>query len=799
LLRPRPVDERVARRDIDVHRPAGPYLPGITTPPAIGGVLRLGGALQVPKRPLDAWDHWDDPYPHPFQRALAGLINLADAYLDKTPAAAHAELPGTAGPTTEPLADEVDPIITPPLYGRWHALTSRLLSEPDGTPIPAPADRNWVHRLNLDPRFRIAANFGTQIVQQRQEEFMAAAWEQVGGVLEANHLIRAAQLAREVGHALQEKHLPAPTTGFAAQADPLPSGRALRLTAPASPRVTLSGPDGVRAEVLAGAIAADVAVGFHVAGSRVAAAPVSPAMRRITRPGSRLMRNLPFAGEHPGADALLARMDADTGAVTAAAPKTTPAFVVTPDRLDEVLHPSPHVAGGATAHVAAAGDPVDHLPTNANFTLSVPEDDLPPPAPGGPDSKDAERFKGALKEIYQGWDAAAVGGATEPPGQLDVAGTTDVMLNGLRADQTVPRDLLSSVRLPDRLQPFAQRFIEAMAYPVIDLPMYRALRDGNSADAFVPNLNLVPPNSITLLKTDQEFIEAFLVGLNHEMARELLWREYPTDQRGSVFRQFWDPHVADPVPGESADERRERLYDITAIHTWDPASRLGDHDNRQTGPPPPPGTDTDELVLVIRGELLKKYPTAAIYAHKAAWSRNDAGQEDPSLERTLADLHDPDHPPPDLVRLPRYEAKVEPDIYLLGFDLTTAVALGDPPNDPGWFFVIKERPGDPRFGADVDERADVEVWNDLSWPAVDPGASGFIKLDPATVVDLLDLDDPGDTDNSDDQEKLEQHREDVYLPQWNSQLSSADIAYMLFQAPVLMGVHAQEMLPHEPV
>ena len=32
-----------------------------------------------------------------------------------------------------------------------------------------------------------------------------------------------------------------------------------------------------------------------------------------------------------------------------------------------------------------------------------------------------------------------------------------------------------------------------------------------------------------------------MVGLNHEFARKLLWREYPTDQRGSYFRQFWDP------------------------------------------------------------------------------------------------------------------------------------------------------------------------------------------------------------------------------------------------------------------
>ena len=41
------------------------------------------------------------------------------------------------------------------------------------------------------------------------------------------------------------------------------------------------------------------------------------------------------------------------------------------------------------------------------------------------------------------------------------------------------------------------------------------------------------------METNQRFIEAYMVGLNYEFARKLLWREYPTDQRGSYFRQFW--------------------------------------------------------------------------------------------------------------------------------------------------------------------------------------------------------------------------------------------------------------------
>ena len=72
-----------------------------------------------------------------------------------------------------------------------------------------------------------------------------------------------------------------------------------------------------------------------------------------------------------------------------------------------------------------------------------------------------------------------------------------------------------------------------MAYPVIDMPMYEPLKN-LSSELFLPNINLIEPNSITLLETNQRFIESYMVGLNHEFARELLWREYPTDQRGST-------------------------------------------------------------------------------------------------------------------------------------------------------------------------------------------------------------------------------------------------------------------------
>ena len=164
-----------------------------------------------------------------------------------------------------------------------------------------------------------------------------------------------------------------------------------------------------------------------------------------------------------------------------------------------------------------------------------------------------------------------------------------------------------------------------MAHPVFSEPMYRPLRD-ISSELLVPNLDLISNNTISLMVTNQRFIESYMVGLNHEMGCELLWREFPTDQRGSYFRQFWD--VGDAVnrsPGKTAAQIEEELLDITKLHTWDRTTSLGTHENR----PLPSGAEPGEsrLVLVIRGDLLKKYPTAVIYAQQAKWTKDDQGRD----------------------------------------------------------------------------------------------------------------------------------------------------------------------------
>jgi hypothetical protein len=109
----------------------------------------------------------------------------------------------------------------------------------------------------------------------------------------------------------------------------------------------------------------------------------------------------------------------------------------------------------------------------------------------------------------------------------------------------------------------------------------------------------------------------------------------------------------------------------------------------------------------------------------------------------------------------------------------------------GWFFVLKERPGDPRFGAEDDQLADLTLWDDISWSDVDPApVQGFVEVHQGSP-DIKLAAQPLDDANPD------QRREDLAMPDWSGSLSSADIAYILFRVPVLMAVHAQEMLPHD--
>ncbi len=830
LLKAQPADERVGRRDMDTQKP-GWNLDGLDPDGPLGGILKLGGALRVPDEvisDLDEFYKYEDwlktDYPQPVNEDIARFLNLADDYQK-------------AGANPQPIPDpdnppDPDPLITPPLYGRWHAAVNRLLTNANGTPASNP--KNWIHELNLDPRFRVPAGFGTKVIQDKQEEYMNAAWEQVGDVVKANHFIRLAQLSHE---ALFQWHVKQFQPLLMQQPDKL-----MLLSAPVQKRILVQN-----------------ATVFHqVKMSLVPPVAVSAQMRKMTRPRSRAVVKLPFAAKNIAPAAFVSRLNA--GEIVPAPPKTTPAGIQTEQILVDQTTPQPKpewlvnlvkkyawlplvtlglavllvvllllfmpaavwltlglaVAAGLVylyrkmneilkqlaqpeifTEQAQTPEQVDKAPLSPDFRITEPGETFRP-AKGNTDSTEAQRFKLALKEMFA-VDIAARSAAFQPPRQqLDLPAVATGTVTALHPDKTVPKLVLDRILLPDRIRiRFNPVFFDQiMEYPKFDIPMYDPLAK-LSDEYFLPNINLIEQNSITLLQTNQKFIEAYMVGINHEMSRELLWREYPTDQRGSYFRQFWDVSAYLPEEGEDPDTLQEKLKDIPELHKWLPTSKLGDHDNREVG-----GAKEEEVVLVIRGELLKKYPTAVIYAHKAKWQLKDNGDIDNTKERDLADIPDgmENKPPRDIVKTPLYSAKVDPDIYFFGFDLTSDIAKGGDgtkPEDidnPGWFFVIKERPGEPRFGLDIGgPNAVKHTWSDLAWEDAAPGLAegGFLQITNATGS--IGLTEPTDKTQAEYDEELLQYNEDKNV-HWRKEADAADLAYILYQVPVMVAVHAGEML-----
>ncbi|MFQ5636634.1 MAG: hypothetical protein ACE5IR_01400 [bacterium] len=878
LLEPKPVDSRVGLRDMDVQKP-GANIRGIVDADdaadeqKLGGILKLGGALRIPDifynedefEIVQKYRNWatlnhTQPYPHPFQKDLAAFINLTDSYEEKSAQQANSESGISEELTAEhpekeyDIGQNPDPLITAPLYARWHALTQRLLKTRDGSDV-APND-NWVHELNLDPRWRVAAGFGTKVVQENQEDYMKAAWEQVGAVLEANKKIRQAQLAKEVSWVWHQTHL-----------KPIKDKKPdkwLTLAAPLQKRVMHEG----------------VTVFHQVNQSKIPRAVLSAPMRKSLQPRGKLLKRLTFDANIT-ANNLVSRVN--EGAVSAALPREIPTGTNTLQDLSKTLKPdnvpdflsdllgkyawlkwiplilasiillllllfSPGgivvtigiavIAGLVYAYwrlnrwtkqIADANsvleenqtpESVDELRKSPDFRISTPDEDFTPTT-GEEDSVEAKRFKRALRDVNLMIQESARLGTTPEKPRLNLTAINQVVFATVHPDLTVPKWIWGHVVIPGRIsEQLKEEFVEAMAYPEIDLPMYKPLAE-TSAELFLPNINFIAQNSISLLETNQNFIESYLVGLNHEFARELLWREYPTDQRGSYFRQFWEARGFHDTEELSPVELKEKLRDIPPLHLWSKFSNLGDHDNRETE-----GENEEEVVLVIRGELLKKYPNAVIYAHRAVWKDEkgqpivdgDSGAIDVTKERDLRPLtpEEEANPPRHIIKSPLYEAKVEPDIYFFGFDLTVCEAKGgtgkeDEPvdarcaeegvtwDDPGWFFCIKERPGEPRFGLDIgngeniDAQGRIEVWNDLSWndlsPAVENG--GFIQITAATQS--ITADQPLEPEDS---EKQEQQDEDADIA-WHANMSSAELAYILYQVPVLVAVHASEMLPRD--
>ena len=661
-----------------------------------------------------------------------------------------ARSPAAARKATHALAT-----LAPPIYGRWHAAAET---------VPA-QEPHWLRELNLDPRNRIASAMGAFVVQDNQDDLMASAWEQAGEIARANQALRRAQMARQAGVSMYQRH-------FAS----LEPARLVQLTGPVQRRV-LNGKVTVRA---------------IVEGSCLPRSAVGPAFRRLLRPRGPLLRRIerrPATADEPARPPLFERLasgslsaspgvsvrggtvsiDAVSAALRerrptprlaeeAAALRELPAVASLRERLGERIERPPR---GSRAADEGFGDLTEQAVIDAPQQEFEPVSDTEPtrpPAEEPGDDPDASAFRAAAS-VHQ---AALIDTVSTPVGgceELIVSDAAAALIASLDPRTTVPARVMPRVRIEagawepdDPLEPI-------MAAPEFPQPMYVPLRD-LSQEWLLPGLDKVPQNTVTVLESNPRFIESYMVGLNHEMSAELLWREYPTDQRGTYFRQFWDLSGVVPQPTDEAG--REALKDIDPIHEWPGAKHLGDARAR--------GRSSDaRLVLLVRGELLKRYPKAVIYAVEGIWS----GQQRRPSTNKAKELY------------PLFQGSLDPDVTFLAFNLSEASARGSTASsgEPGWFFVFQQQPTEPRFGLDEASGHVVSkpsAWSELSWGHLVSNQGDFAQLRHAPVSgsrpEAWSFGDAPDA-------------------KWGSKGQSAHIAQIALQRPVRVAIHADDMLP----
>lgn len=624
----------------------------------------IGGALKT---------EYTSNYPFTstdFETALEDLLNLQEEQSDGTVTA-------------------TDPIVTPDLYGRWHAAEQKV-----------PTADGWVRTLNLDPGLRAAAGLGARVVREHQDRFMEFAWEQAGQIIEANRAIGFAELAAEATGSMYERHLKSQ-----------PDGRLLTMTSSLHRTQTLGN--------LSMKVIAD--------NSKMHSSTFSPTLHRILRPNGK------FRKRFDGLDLELVQ-NTSNGTVALNLPKT----VIDSGTATAVFHSNADIEVLATENPAnlnseASDNPFIALRAHLDeYTEAGPKDDL------------------LLSPLRAG------------------------LLEVMDPEKAIVAPLAARLQLESNMVgPSATTLKPVMAHPIFPLPTYPYLNE-ISADFIIPNIAQIPDNSMTLMVPNLEFIEAFMVGMNHEMSRELLWREYPTDQRGTYFRHFWDktdnPEVLNTGTSLASD-----AYDIDPIDTWAVTSALGSHEIEPLGGQSVPVGGSPKVFLLVRGELLRKYPDAIIYAQKAVWQNGVGGSPDLSAPRQLDTSGAADS-----ILFPHFKASAGNDVAFFAFDLTVAEAKGaQTVSDPGWFFVIRERAGKTRFGLDVATAysgSAATSWSDLTWGHL----SG-----PASFTDMqnISLANPNADANT-----LTGNNMAVWAN------SSADMANILFQDPVLIAYHATDML-----
>ncbi|MFZ3165987.1 MAG: hypothetical protein WA130_00115 [Candidatus Methanoperedens sp.] len=569
-------------------------------------------------------------------------------------------------------------------------------------------EKTWIHQLNRNPAYRAVSGLGTKVFRKYQDLYLHKAWEQLESIVEANKIIDSANTSLAICQLLYEKNI---------------------FKLPFEEMIAFAGPVHVKSKVMnANDTISTLFQAFKM--SCFNGSVYSGAFRRLTSRRGSFRRKLEQNGS---------RLDLDT-LKKVLIERTSSPFTLLDDKY----------------HILVINRPTD-------FTFHHYFDDRRP-------LDESQDFDHA----FNSFAAMLENPPAKEPCEKDIHHS---LLENINPSLTITRLLSKTLNMPE-----ANWFNDplkikaALAYPDFEDPMVEKLKE-LSLEWLAPNIHLIPNNSVTIMEPNRKFIEAFMVGVNVAMNQEMRWREYPTDERGSCFRQFWDVKGIKNVYDPAANLAKivEQFKDISPIHTWknwnheidkEYLDEFGKHNTRSKL------QEDQQLVLVIRGDLLKCFPNTTIYAAEAYEETEEGRTKKLSIR------------PGSKPKFPAFKVEAGADLKFIGFDLTVAEAKGDATN-PGWFFVLQETPGEARFGLGISgpvlpptSPEQKFTWDDASWDLVSGKKISMIEKTVTIFEKCLN--------------STEKNDNGTLKRKWGR--TSADMAYILYQKPVMIAIHAREML-----
>ncbi len=568
-------------------------------------------------------------------------------------------------------SEEGRPVVGPPLYGRWQSGQTQIAEDwQDG----------WFSELNTGIESRATAGLGVRIVQAIQEELVAEAWKMVGQIDQVNQLLGRAQMAQYLGQRIADKHLA-----------PLPIGALLPVMAPAQHRTKLAAKS-LRATFAEG----PVSTAYASAAQRRLSRARSPLLRRWKKPSTSFsIERINAKPQRTGHRAAMVSGMVHLDAIKAIPKKTTKGVLPADLTINVVASalalskrkPKPLIANTTATHKSAS--PVKKKSSPAKHTALTQDvirkqtASLSVSAAAASnerfDLKVRDRYQAAFQTLVEKRRSIAKG---EPlPSPADLPALQATLLQAIDPAHTIPARVLGRISGIEafRAPGFESSLDPVVAKPALNIPLAPQLV-ADDPNWLLPGADGVPPNAVVLLESRPEFIEAFMAGANHEMHRELRWRRVPSDLTGTLLRQFWD------VRGASTNYSEDQST-IAPIEDWPRANRLGENGTSSLG---------SRAVFLIRSELVRRFPDATLFLQKAV-IRNGSRSPDPTTEPLPV----------------AFRGMLADDSLYVGFDITIAdLRAGE-----GWYFVIQERFGAPRFGLDAPSTSDFvgNDWTNLSW------------------------------------------------------------------------------------